>query len=156
MASGMPRPSLRRADCPRRRGASARTRTCRTPRCAESIGQIVRGDVRDRQVSKTAINGCDGGLPRCGRLSAVVIDEAPMYAANVDVLAKYSAAARDAGVSRIVHPARWRARNSARRLRARGHARTLDDLVGPLQADRSFSRSRLRSKAAATERPPLS
>ena len=65
--------------------------------------EIVRGDVRDIESLRRAMKGCEQVYHVAADYRLWVIDEAPMYACNVDGTRNVIAAARDTGVGRIVH-----------------------------------------------------
>jgi dihydroflavonol-4-reductase len=64
---------------------------------------IVRGDVRDSESLRRAVKGCDEVYHVAADYRLWVVDEAPMYAINVEGTRNVIAAAREAGVARIVH-----------------------------------------------------
>lgn len=64
---------------------------------------IVRGDVRDIDSLRRAIKGCDEVYHVAADYRLWVVDEAPMYAINVDGTRNVIRAAREAGVARIIH-----------------------------------------------------
>jgi len=64
---------------------------------------IVRGDVRDLDSLRIATRSCDEVYHVAADYRLWVVDHAPMYAINVDGTRNVIAAAREAGVARIVH-----------------------------------------------------
>ncbi len=64
---------------------------------------IVRGDIRDIESVKRALNGCGEIYHVAADYRLWVIDEAPMYAINVEGTRNVIAAACEAGVARIVY-----------------------------------------------------
>ena len=64
---------------------------------------IVRGDVRDLESLRNATKGCDEVYHVAADYRLWVLEHAPMYAINVEGTRNVIAAAREAGVSRIVH-----------------------------------------------------
>ena len=65
--------------------------------------EIVRGDVREIESLRIAAKDCDEVYHVAADYRLWVVDHAPMYAINVDGTRNVISAARDAGVSRIVH-----------------------------------------------------
>jgi dihydroflavonol-4-reductase len=65
--------------------------------------EIVRGDVRDLGALRNAVKGCDEVYHVAADYRLWVVDDAPMYATNVEGTRNVIVAAREAGVSRIVH-----------------------------------------------------
>jgi dihydroflavonol-4-reductase len=65
--------------------------------------EIVRGDVRDIESLRIAARACDEVYHVAADYRLWVVDHAPMYAINVEGTRNVISAARDAGVSRIVH-----------------------------------------------------
>jgi dihydroflavonol-4-reductase len=65
--------------------------------------EIVRGDVRDVRSLHSATQGCHEVYHVAADYRLWVIDHAPMYAINVEGTRNVIAAAREAGVARIVH-----------------------------------------------------
>jgi dihydroflavonol-4-reductase len=64
---------------------------------------IVRGDVRDIDSLRIAVKGCDEVYHVAADYRLWVVDEAPMYAINVDGTRNVIAAAHQANVARIIH-----------------------------------------------------
>ena len=65
--------------------------------------EIVHGDVRDIESLRRAVKGCDEIYHVAADYRLWVVDHAPMYAINVEGTRNVIAAAREAGVARIVH-----------------------------------------------------
>jgi dihydroflavonol-4-reductase len=65
--------------------------------------EIVRGDVRDIESLRRAVKGCEEVYHVAADYRLWVVDDAPMYAINVEGTRNVIAAAREAGVARIVH-----------------------------------------------------
>jgi dihydroflavonol-4-reductase len=65
--------------------------------------ELAFGDVRDREAVERAVRGCDQVYHVAADYRLWVMDEAPMYAANVDGTRNILAAAQAAGVRRIIH-----------------------------------------------------
>jgi dihydroflavonol-4-reductase len=65
--------------------------------------EIVRGDVREIDSLRPGFKGCDEVYHVAADYRLWVVDDAPMYAINVEGTRNVIAAAREAGVSRIVH-----------------------------------------------------
>ncbi|MGH7934246.1 MAG: hopanoid-associated sugar epimerase [Candidatus Binataceae bacterium] len=65
--------------------------------------ELVIGDLRDRAAVERAVRGCDEIYHVAADYRLWVIDPAPMYAANVEGTRNVLAAARRAGVGRVIH-----------------------------------------------------
>jgi dihydroflavonol-4-reductase len=65
--------------------------------------EFVIGDLRDPKALESAVRGCDEVYHVAADYRLWVIDEAPMYAANVDGTRNLLEASRRAGVAKIVH-----------------------------------------------------
>ena len=65
--------------------------------------ELVRGDLRDRAAIERAVRGCEQVFHVAADYRLWVIDEAPMYAANVEGTRNLLTASQRAGVRRIVH-----------------------------------------------------
>jgi dihydroflavonol-4-reductase len=65
--------------------------------------ELVTGDLRDSASVERAVRGCDEVYHVAADYRLWVIDEAPMYAANVDGTRNLLVAARRASVAKIVH-----------------------------------------------------
>ena len=65
--------------------------------------EIALGDLRDAEAIGRAVRGCDEVYHVAADYRLWVLDEAPMYAANVDGTRNLLEAARRAGVAKIVH-----------------------------------------------------
>jgi len=65
--------------------------------------EIVKGDLRDAAAIEKAALGCDEIHHVAADYRLWLLDEAPMYAANVDGTRNVMTAARKAGVSRVVY-----------------------------------------------------
>lgn len=65
--------------------------------------ELARGDLRDRASLERATRGCAEVYHVAADYRLWVVDEAPMYAANVEGTRNVFAAARAAGVRRVVH-----------------------------------------------------
>jgi dihydroflavonol-4-reductase len=92
----------------------------------------VRGDLRDPDSLRRAVAGCDEVYHVAADYRLWLRDEAPMYATNVEGTRNLLAAAREAGVGRIVHTSTV----GALGIPADGPGRedtpvTLDEMVGP-------------------------
>lgn len=92
----------------------------------------VRGDLRDPDSLRRAVAGCDEVYHVAADYRLWLRDEAPMYATNVEGTRNLLAAAREAGVARIVHTSTV----GALGIPADGPGRedtpvTLDEMVGP-------------------------
>ncbi len=91
-----------------------------------------RGDLRDLESLRRAARGCDQVYHVAADYRLWLRDEAPMYATNVEGTKNVLAAAREAGVSRIVHTSTV----GALGIPADGPGRedtpvTLDEMIGP-------------------------
>jgi dihydroflavonol-4-reductase len=65
--------------------------------------ELVCGDLRDREAVERAVRGCDYVYHVAADYRLWVIDEAPMYAANVEGTKNIIKAAQTANVRRIIH-----------------------------------------------------
>jgi dihydroflavonol-4-reductase len=65
--------------------------------------EIAVGDLRDAEAVERAVRGCDQVYHVAADYRLWVIDEAPMYASNVDGTRNLLEASRRAGVSKIIH-----------------------------------------------------
>jgi dihydroflavonol-4-reductase len=65
--------------------------------------EFVIGDLRDLASIESAVRGCDEVYHVAADYRLWVVDEAPMYAANVDGTRNLLEASRHAGVAKIVH-----------------------------------------------------
>lgn len=73
-------------------------------RALDGLGcELAWGDLRDAEAVEQAVRGCDEVYHVAADYRLWVLDPAPMYAANVDGTRNILAAARRAGVRRIVH-----------------------------------------------------
>jgi dihydroflavonol-4-reductase len=110
--------------------------------------EIVQGDLRDREAIDQAVRGCHEVYHVAADYRLWVVDEAPMYAANVGGTKNIIEAARVAGVGRIVHTSTV----GALGIGPDGLGRedtpvTLDDMVGPYKRSK-FLAEREAEKAA--------
>jgi dihydroflavonol-4-reductase len=65
--------------------------------------ELAFGDLRDREAVKDAVRGCEYVYHVAADYRLWVIDEAPMYAANVQGTRNVISAAHDAHVRRVIH-----------------------------------------------------
>jgi dihydroflavonol-4-reductase len=65
--------------------------------------ELAFGDLRDRAALERAVRGCDRVFHVAADYRLWVVDDAPMYASNVDGTRNVITAAHAAGVGRIVH-----------------------------------------------------
>jgi dihydroflavonol-4-reductase len=65
--------------------------------------ELVSGDLRDREAVEHAVRGCDEVYHVAADYRLWVIDEAPMYAANVEGTRNVISAAQAARVRRLIH-----------------------------------------------------
>jgi dihydroflavonol-4-reductase len=102
--------------------------------------EFVIGDLRDAQSLEAAARGCDEIYHVGADYRLWVVDEAPMYAANVEGTRNVIAAARSAAVRRLVHTSSV----GALGIGADGVGRentpvTLDSMVGPYKRSKFFA-----------------
>jgi dihydroflavonol-4-reductase len=94
--------------------------------------ELALGDVRDRTAVDQAVRGCDEVYHVAADYRLWVLDEAPMYAANVQGTRNILEAAANAGVRRIVHTSTVGALGIAKDGVGREDTPvTLDLMVGP-------------------------
>jgi len=108
--------------------------------------EFVTGDLRDPASVERAVRGCDEVYHVAADYRLWVLDEAPMYAANVDGTRNLLVAARRASVAKIVHTSTV----GALGIGADGIGRedtpvTLDDMIGP------YKRSKFLAEQVALE-----
>jgi dihydroflavonol-4-reductase len=108
--------------------------------------EIVRGDVRDLDSLKNPLRGCDEAYHVAADYRLWVIDEAPMYASNVDGTRNLINAAHEAGVARIIHTSTVGALGIPHGASGREDTPvTLDKMVGP------YKRSKFMAEGVALE-----
>jgi dihydroflavonol-4-reductase len=110
--------------------------------------EFVIGDLRELKAVECAVRGCDEVYHVAADYRLWVIDEAPMYAANVEGTRNLLAAARHAGVAKIVHTSTV----GALGIGADGIGRedtpvALDNMIGPYKRSK-FLAERLAREAA--------
>jgi dihydroflavonol-4-reductase len=114
---------------------------------------IVRGDVRAIESLRHAIKGCDEVYHVAADYRLWVVDDAPMYAINVEGTRNVIAAAREAGVSRIVHTSTVGALGIPRAALGREDTPVaLDAMVGPYKRSK-FLAERVAEDAARAGAP---
>jgi dihydroflavonol-4-reductase len=115
--------------------------------------EIVRGDVRDLESLRIATKGCDEVYHVAADYRLWVIDHAPMYATNVAGTRNVIAAAREAGVSRIVHTSTVGALGIPHGASGRESTPvTVDAMVGPYKRSK-FLAERVAEDAARAGAP---
>jgi dihydroflavonol-4-reductase len=115
--------------------------------------EIVRGDVRDLESLRRAAKGCDEVYHVAADYRLWVVDHAPMYAINVEGTRNVIAAARAAGVSRIVHTSTVGALGIPRGEAGREDTPvTVDAMVGPYKRSK-FLAERVAEDAAHAGAP---
>jgi dihydroflavonol-4-reductase len=108
--------------------------------------EIVRGDLCDLESVERAVRGCDEVYHVGADYRLWVVDEAPMYAANVGGTRNLLEAARRANVSKIVHTSTVGALGIGPDKVGREDTRvTLEDMVGP------YKRSKFLAEQLALE-----
>jgi dihydroflavonol-4-reductase len=108
--------------------------------------EIVRGDVRNLDALKNPLTGCDEAYHVAADYRLWVIDEAPMYASNVDGTRNLINAAHEAGVARIIHTSTVGALGIPHGASGREDTPvTLDKMVGP------YKRSKFMAEGVALE-----
>ncbi len=115
--------------------------------------EIVRGDVRDIGSLRAAIKGCDEVYHVAADYRLWVVDDAPMYAINVEGTRNVIAAAREAGVARIVHTSTVGALGIPHGASGREDSPvTVDAMVGPYKRSK-FLAERVAEDAARAGAP---
>ncbi|HEY6418867.1 MAG TPA: hopanoid-associated sugar epimerase [Candidatus Binataceae bacterium] len=109
--------------------------------------ELARGDVRDRDTVERAVTGCDEVYHVAADYRLWVTDSAPMYATNVEGTKNVLAAARRAGVARVVHTSTVGALGIPHGggLGREDTPVTVDDMTGP------YKRSKFIAEQAALE-----
>jgi dihydroflavonol-4-reductase len=115
--------------------------------------EIVRGDVRDLDSLRKATKGCDEVYHVAADYRLWVVDEAPMYAANVEGTRNVITAARGNGVTRIVHTSTVGALGIPHGASGREDTPvTVDAMVGPYKRSK-FLAERIAEEAARAGAP---
>ncbi len=115
--------------------------------------EIVRGDVRDVASLRNATKGCDEVYHVAADYRLWVVDHAPMYAINVEGTRNVIAAAREAGVARIVHTSTVGALGIPHGASGREDTPvTVDAMVGPYKRSK-FLAERVAEDAARAGAP---
>jgi dihydroflavonol-4-reductase len=115
--------------------------------------EIVRGDVRDLDSLRKATKGCDEVYHVAADYRLWVVDEAPMYAANVEGTRNVITAARENGVTRIVHTSTVGALGIPHGASGREDTPvTVDAMVGPYKRSK-FLAERIAEEAARAGAP---
>ena len=115
-------------------------------RSTVSIAKFAIGDVRDLASVERAVRGCDEVYHVAADYRLWVVDEAPMYAANVEGTRNVLDAARRAKVAKIVHTSTVGALGiGADKVGREDTPVTLDDMVGP------YKRSKFLAEQVALE-----
>src|SRR5579872_1939070 len=117
--------------------------------------QIVRGDVRDIDSLRIVMKGCDEVYHVAADYRLWVVDEAPMYAINVDGTRNVISAAREAGVVRIIHTSTVGALGIPHGAAGREDTPvTVDAMVGPYKRSK-FLAERVAEDAARAGAPVI-
>ncbi len=115
--------------------------------------EIVRCEVRDLESLRRAAKGCDEVYHVAADYRLWVVDHAPMYAINVEGTRNVIAAARAAGVSRIVHTSTVGALGIPHGASGREDTPvTVDAMVGPYKRSK-FLAERIAEEAARAGAP---
>jgi dihydroflavonol-4-reductase len=108
--------------------------------------EIAIGDVRDRASVERAMHGCDEVYHVAADYRLWVVDDAPMYATNLDGTRNVLDAARRAKVAKIVHTSTVGALGiGADKMGREDTPVTLEDMVGP------YKRSKFLAEQVALE-----
>jgi dihydroflavonol-4-reductase len=116
--------------------------------------ELAKGDVRDWESVERAAAGCEEVYHVAADYRLWLVDSAPMYAANVEGTRNVLAAARKAGVARVVHTSTV----GALGIGAEGVGRentpvTLADMIGPYKRSKFLAEQE--ALAAAREGLPV-
>ncbi len=115
--------------------------------------EIVRGDIREIASLRKATKGCDEVYHVAADYRLWVVDHAPMYAINVEGTRNVIAAAREAGVARIVHTSTVGALGIPHGASGREDTPvTVDAMVGPYKRSK-FLAERVAEDAARAGAP---
>ncbi|HVN28940.1 MAG TPA: hopanoid-associated sugar epimerase [Candidatus Binataceae bacterium] len=115
--------------------------------------ETVRGDVRDLESLRCALRGCDEVYHVAADYRLWVVEEAPMYAINVEGTRNVISSAREAGVARIVHTSTVGALGIPHDAPGREDTPvTLDAMVGPYKRSK-FLAERIAEDAARAGAP---